>query len=99
MCLLSFPTCGITRGYTNEDADEAPSVRRTWGETDHRWQSGAGHPVRDNGFVTAPASFYDEIAGHPVFAGIVERFYAVVTDDPVLRPLYPEEDLGPAEVR
>ena len=49
--------------------------------------------------MSAPATFYDEIGGHPVFAGIVERFYAVVADDPVLRPLYPEEDLGPAEVR
>ena len=49
--------------------------------------------------MSAPATFYDEIGGHPVFAGIVERFYAIVADDPVLRPLYPESDLGPAEVR
>src|SRR6476646_1299054 len=55
--------------------------------------------VRDNGSVTAPATFYDEIGGHPVFAGIVERFYTAVAVDPVLRPLYPEADLGPAEVR
>ena len=55
--------------------------------------------MRDNSEVTAPATFYDEIGGHPVFAGIVERFYAIVADDPVLRPLYPEVDLGPAEVR
>ncbi len=56
-------------------------------------------PVRDNQGVSAPANFYDEIGGQPVFAGIVARFYAVVADDPVLRPLYPETDLGPAEVR
>ena len=49
--------------------------------------------------MTAPATFYDEIGGHPVFAGIVERFYVAVAADPVLRPLYPEADLGPAEVR
>ena len=55
--------------------------------------------MRDNDPVTAPATFYDEIGGHPVFAGIVERFYAAVAVDPVLRPLYPESDLGPAEVR
>ena len=36
--------------------------------------------VRDNDPVTAPATFYDEIGGHPVFAGIVERFYAAVAD-------------------
>jgi hemoglobin len=49
--------------------------------------------------VSAPASFYDDIGGHPVFAGIVKRFYAEVADDPVLRRLYPEEDLGPAAER
>ena len=58
-----------------------------------------GAAVRDNGRVSAPATFYDEIGGHPVFAGIVERFYVAVAADPVLRPLYPEADLGPAEVR
>ena len=36
--------------------------------------------------MTAPATFYDEIGGHPVFAGIVERFYAVVADDPGAAP-------------
>jgi hemoglobin len=44
-------------------------------------------------------SFYDEVGGHPTFAGIVGRFYQIVATDPVLRPLYPEEDLGPAEER
>ena len=29
----------------------------------------------------------------------MHRFYQQVAADPVLRPLYPEEDLGPAEVR
>ena len=53
----------------------------------------------DNDPVSAPATFYDEIGGHPVFTGIVSRFYAAVAQDPVLRPLYPETDLGPAEVR
>lgn len=47
----------------------------------------------------AGGSFYDEVGGAPVFQGIVRRFYEVVADDPVLRPLYPEQDLGPAEVR
>ncbi len=44
-------------------------------------------------------SFYDAVGGHQTFAGIVARFYAVVATDPVLRPLYPEPDLGPAEGR
>ena len=57
------------------------------------------HGAGDNDPVSAPATFYDEIGGHPVFTGIVSRFYTEVAQDPVLRPLYPETDLGPAEVR
>ncbi len=49
--------------------------------------------------VSAPESFYDAIGGEPTFTGIVSRFYAIVEHDPILRPLYPEQDLGPAEVR
>jgi hemoglobin len=53
--------------------------------------------------VTNPANqtttFYDAIGGEPTFKRLVEVFYAGVADDPVLRPLYPEEDLGPAEDR
>ncbi|MBF4160139.1 globin [Nocardioides acrostichi] len=44
-------------------------------------------------------SFYDEIGGEPTITRIVARFYAGVADDEVLRPLYPEADLGPAEER
>jgi hemoglobin len=49
--------------------------------------------------VTNPHDFYAEVGGAPVFEKIVSRFYEQVRDDDVLRPLYPEEDLGPAEVR
>ncbi len=45
------------------------------------------------------STFYDEIGGSPVVRGIVHRFYAEVAQDEVLRPMYPEEDLGPAEER
>ena len=44
-------------------------------------------------------SFYDAVGGHETFVRIVGRFYAGVKTDPVLRSLYPEEDLGPAEER
>ncbi|WP_158604407.1 globin [Nocardioides mangrovicus] len=47
----------------------------------------------------AATTFYDEIGGGEVIAGIVARFYEGVADDEVLRPLYPEEDLGPAQER
>ena len=44
-------------------------------------------------------TFYDEIGGFDTFQRIVHRFYEGVSTDEVLRPLYPEEDLGPAEER
>ena len=51
------------------------------------------------GSVTDPQSFYDEVGGAPVFEKIISRFYEQVAGDEVLRPLYPEQDLGPAEER
>jgi hemoglobin len=49
--------------------------------------------------VTNPQDFYAEVGGAPVFRKIVARFYEQVREDEILRPLYPEEDLGPAEER
>ena len=49
-----------------------------------------------NGVVS---TFYDEIGGSPTIRGIVKRFYEGVAEDEVLRPMYPEADLGPAEER
>ena len=46
-----------------------------------------------------PDSFYAAIGGHETFERLVETFYAGVADDAVLRPLYPEADLGPAKAR
>ena len=45
------------------------------------------------------STFYDEIGGYETIRRIVARFYEGVAGDPVLRQLYPEEDLGPAEER
>ena len=44
-------------------------------------------------------SFYDEVGGHETFVRLVDAFYRGVADDAVLRPMYPEEDLGPAKER
>lgn len=44
-------------------------------------------------------TFYDAVGGEDTFRRLVEAFYAGVADDPVLRPLYPEDDLGPAAER
>lgn len=44
-------------------------------------------------------SFYDDVGGRPTFERLVTEFYRGVADDPVLKPMYPEEDLGPASER
>jgi len=44
-----------------------------------------------------PVSFYEAVGGEETFTRLVHRFYAEVAADPVLRPVYPTADLGPAE--
>ena len=44
-------------------------------------------------------SLYEAVGGEATFRKLVDAFYAGVTTDPVLRALYPEEDLGPASDR
>ncbi|UQX89644.1 globin [Jatrophihabitans telluris] len=51
-----------------------------------------GSPVVD-------ADFFVRAGGEETFRTLVARFYEGVATDPVLRPLYPEEDLGPAADR
>jgi hemoglobin len=42
---------------------------------------------------------YEAVGGAETFHRLVAAFYRGVAEDAVLRPLYPEEDLGPAEER
>lgn len=44
-------------------------------------------------------TFFDQVGGEPTFRRLVHRFYQGVAEDELLRPMYPEEDLGPAEER
>ena len=44
-------------------------------------------------------TFYEQVGGEETFRRLVHRFYQGVAEDPLLRPMYPEEDLGPAEER
>ena len=44
-------------------------------------------------------TFYDAVGGEETSHRIVARFYEEVARDELLRPIYPEEDLGPAEER
>lgn len=46
-----------------------------------------------------PGSVYAQVGGEPTFRRLVAAFYRQVADDPIMRPMYPEEDLGPAEER
>ncbi|WP_159944579.1 MULTISPECIES: globin [unclassified Nocardiopsis] len=54
-------------------------------------QSAGDEPVR--------MTFYEAVGGEETFTRLVRRFYEGVARDPGLRPMYPEEDLGPAEER
>ncbi|MFD8597947.1 globin [Kitasatospora sp. NPDC059646] len=47
----------------------------------------------------AEQSFYDRVGGEQTFRRLVHLFYQGVAQDELLRPMYPEEDLGPAEER
>jgi hemoglobin len=42
---------------------------------------------------------YEQFGGEQFFADLVADFYRGVAQDPGLRPMYPEQDLGPAERR
>ena len=44
-------------------------------------------------------SLYELAGGEPAFRTLVERFYARVAGDPVLRRVYPDEDLSGATER
>lgn len=44
-------------------------------------------------------SFFDQVGGHDTFQRLIDAFYRGVAGDEVLKPMYPEEDLGPAADR
>ncbi|BCJ36777.1 hemoglobin-like protein HbO [Actinocatenispora thailandica] len=56
-------------------------------------------PISTGSAAQPTVTFYDAVGGAPTFRKLVDEFYAGVADDPVLRPMYPEEDLGPAADR
>ena len=48
---------------------------------------------------TETRTLYDRAGGTPFFESLVDRFYAGVATDPLLRPIYPEADLTGASRR
>ena len=49
--------------------------------------------------MTEPVSLYQRAGGTAFFEALVARFYDGVASDPLLRAVYPEADLGPAQHR
>ena len=60
---------------------------------------GPGGPQAGDPAAAAAASFFEQIGGHEAFVKLVDVFYDGVAQDDLLRPMYPEEDLGPAKRR
>lgn len=52
-----------------------------------------------SGELDISGNFFDRVGGTTTFKKLVDRFYLGVATDDVLRPMYPEEDLGPAAER
>ncbi len=55
--------------------------------------------MRERAGGTRAVSFYEAVGGEPTFRRLVAHFYQGVAADPVLRPVYPGEDLADAEER
>jgi hemoglobin len=47
----------------------------------------------------ASTTLYERAGGMPFFERLVGHFYDAVATDAILRPIYPEEDLGAAQRR
>jgi len=65
-------------------------------------QAGPRRQLMQNDPFSQPAytdSFYAAVGGHETFVKLIDGFYDGVATDPLLRPMYPEEDLGPAKRR
>jgi hemoglobin len=96
--LIGDPLDGSVEGCTGQ----VPGTHRS-----PAWRSTAAHgsigavrePADLTGDVGPARGFHDEVGGAPVFGAIADRFYAQAAVDPVLRPLYPDDDLGPARER
>lgn len=58
-------------------------------------------PVRIRGLSgeTVGGNFYEKVGGKETFKKIADKFYEGVAKDEILRPMYPEEELGPAAER
>jgi len=51
----------------------------------------------DNGQVSE--TFFDRFGGEQAFSTMVRGFYEAIAQDDLIRPMYPDQDLGPAQDR
>jgi hemoglobin len=58
-----------------------------------------GNVMPHHGAMPTPTTFYQAVGGEPTFRRLVAAFYRRVAADPLLRAVYPEEDLSGAEER
>ena len=63
------------------------------------WQDGTVTSAGESDRPGASMTLFEAVGGEPTFRKLVDEFYAGVATDPLLRPMYPEEDLGPAADR
>lgn len=59
-------------------------------------QSGDAVPAEETDYSD---TFYGQVGGHETFKKIIDVFYQGIAADPLLRAMYEEEDLAPAEHR
>ena len=52
-----------------------------------------------SGELDIAGNFFERVGGSATFKKLVDVFYEGVAADEILRPMYPEEDLGPAAER
>ena len=45
------------------------------------------------------SNFYEQVGADAFFADLTSQFYAVVATDPILRPMYPDDDMKGAAQR
>ncbi len=79
--------------HPDTDQEPARSLPRT--------TASAARPTVDAAAADGPdpTTLFTRVGGEPFFTSLVDAFYARVAVDEVLRPLYPEQDLGPAAER
>jgi hemoglobin len=89
--------CSVSDLNMHNYTCNCPAKRPHRGATPNEAMTDDRSNTGDTIHTTAPEeSLYDRVGGDAYFGALVERFYMSVENDPVLRPLYPE-DLGPGK--